>query len=314
MPTQRLTKHNLGIIRAGLEMAHATEADALLLLLDGGTDWKRLDELRGDRALPIVVATDEEADLEGAEEFNLRPVPLHKEKSPQMERLQHALLEAAADEIVKPNGQVIAVYSGFHSGRLDSISHLQLDERMRRLTARDLQSLESSVPLKTLKAVIDLAADIGREGREGKAVGTLFVVGDTKKVIEHSRDSGVDPFRGYNRKQRSLLDSRVQEDAKEVAQLDGAFLVSPDGVIEKSRQILEVAHEELTMSTGLGSRHWAAAAISQKTKAIAVVVSQSTGTVRLYQNGILVLRIEPMDKAVKWQEFNFEPPPVNDES
>jgi hypothetical protein len=31
--------------------------------------------------------------------------------------------------------------------------------------------------------------------------------------------------------------------------------------------------------------------------------------VRVYQNGHLVLRIEPMGHAVKWQEFNYEPPP-----
>ncbi len=67
-------------------------------------------------------------------------------------------------------------------------------------------------------------------------------------------------------------------------------------------------HENITLSKGLGSRHWAGAAISQKTKAIAVVVSQSSGSVRLFQNGELVLRIEPMDQAVKWKEFNYEPP------
>lgn len=75
--------------------------------------------------------------------------------------------------------------------------------------------------------------------------------------------------------------------------------------------MLEVTHEDLTMSKGLGSRHWAAAAISRRTKALAVVVSQSTGTVRLYQNGTLVIRIEPMDKAVKWQEFSFVSPRQN---
>ncbi|MFG0264427.1 MAG: DNA integrity scanning protein DisA nucleotide-binding domain protein, partial [Rhodopirellula sp. JB055] len=63
------------------------------------------------------------------------------------------------------------------------------------------------------------------------------------------------------------------------------------------------------MTKGLGSRHWAAAAITRKTKAVSVVVSQSTGTVRLYQNGFLILQIVPMDKAIKWQEFAFEPPP-----
>ncbi len=104
--------------------------------------------------------------------------------------------------------------------------------------------------------------------------------------------------------------ARVREDIKEIAQMDGAFIVSPDAIVEKSRQIIEVLHENLSLSKSLGSRHWAGAGISQKTKAIAVVVSQSSGTVRLFQNGELVLRIEPMEQAVKWQSFNYEPPAV----
>ena len=313
MATQRLTKPNAAMIRAAVGLIWDRGADALLLLLDGSTDWKRIGELVMGVGKPTIVAVDSIHDLEGAAEAGLLPLALNKEKAPMLERLQHALLEAAANELIRPNGEVVAVYSGFQQGRLDSISHLQLDERMRRLTTRDLQTLESSVPLKTLKAVIDLAVQIGREGREGNPVGTLFVVGDTRRVLEHANDSGVDPFRGYNRKHRNLLDAKVQEDAKEVAQLDGAFIVNGEGLIERSRQMLEVSHEDLTMSKGLGARHWAAAAISRKTKAVAIVVSQSTGTVRLYQNGHLVMRIEPMDKAVKWQEFAFEPPTKSSE-
>jgi len=43
------------------------------------------------------------------------------------------------------------------------------------------------------------------------------------------------------------------------------------------------------------------------TKAIAVVVSQSTGTVRLFQNGHVVLRVEPFRRAMKWKDFEYEP-------
>jgi DNA integrity scanning protein DisA with diadenylate cyclase activity len=308
MATQRLTKHNAAMVQAAVALAKKRSADALLLLLDGSLDWKRIAEMSEGIDKPVIVAVDSADDLEGAAEAGLKPLALNKEKAPMLERLQHALLEAAADEFIRTNGEVVAVYSGFQQGRLDSISHLQLDERMRRLTTRDLQMIESRVPLQTLKAVVDLAAQIGREGREGKPVGTLFVVGDTRRVLEHSNDSGVDPFRGYNKSYRNLLDAKVQDDAKEVAQLDGAFIVGSDGVIERSRQMLEVSHEDLTMTKGLGARHWAAAAVTRKTKAISVVVSQSTGTVRLYQDGNLVMRIEPMDKAVTWQEFNFEPP------
>ena len=223
--------------------------------------------------------------------------------------MQHALLEAVADELLANHCDVIAVYCGFEVHRIDSISIIRLDERMRRFTSRDLQRLESSVPLNNLKIVIDLAVQIGREGREGKKVGTMFVVGDTRKVLQHCKDSGFDPLKGYSRKGRNLHDARVREDIKEIAQMDGAFVVSADGVAERSRQIIEMLHENLQLSKGLGSRHWAAAAITQRTKAIAIVVSQSSSTVRVFQNGSLVLRIEPMEQAVKWQEFNYEPPP-----
>ena len=314
MALHRLGKSSATMIRAARTLLDDQGIDAMLLLLDGTMDLKRIGDLTSGTLKPVIVAADTAAELEGAIEAGLKPLPLNKEKAPLLERLQHALLEAAADEMIRPNGNIIAVYGGFEQGRFDTISHLQLDERMRRLTSRDLQSLESSVPLKTVKAIVDLAVQIGREGREGKPVGTMFVVGDTRHVLEHSTDSGTDPFRGYNKKFRNLLDHKVQDDAKEIAQLDGAFVVNADGVIERSRQMLEVTHQDLTMSKGLGSRHWAAAAISRRTKALAVVISQSTGTVRLYQNGNLVIRIEPMDKAVKWQEFAFVSPPQNTDS
>ncbi len=289
-------------------LARDTDADALLVLLDGATDWQKLKQAVPESVKQVIVAADAESDLQGASLEGLIPITLNKEKSPLLERLQQALLEAVADGVLKSNGDVIAVYSGFEFQKIDSISLIRLDDRLRRLTSRDLQRLESSVPLKSLMTVIDLATQIGREGREGKKVGTLFVVGDTRRVLHHCKDSGFDPLRGYSRKMRNLFDPKVREDLKEIAQMDGAFVVSAEGIVEKSRQILEVAHADLTLSKGLGARHWAGAAVSQLTKAIAIVISQSTGTVRLFQNGDLVLRIEPMDHAVKWQEFNYDPP------
>ncbi|TWT93915.1 DNA integrity scanning protein DisA nucleotide-binding domain protein [Stieleria varia] len=310
MATQRLTKHNAQMLRASLSLVKSLDADALLILLEGSTDWQRIAEMAKEEQITetVVVAVDSPDDLDGAAEAGLKPLALNKEKAPLLERLQHALLEAAADELIKINDEVVALYGGFQQGRLDSISHLKLDERMRRLSSRDLQTLESSVPLKTIKSVVDLAVQIGVEGREGKPVGALFVIGDTRNVLKHASNSGVDPFRGYKRQERNLMDARVREDAKEISQLDGAFVIASDGTIERSRQMLEVLHEDLNMSKGLGSRHWAAAAITRRTKAIAVVVSQSTGTVRLYQNGFLKMQIEPMDKGIKWQEIAYKPP------
>ena len=308
MTIQKFTREFASVTEAAGRLACAVKADAVLFLLDSATDWERLRELIPAEIKRILVAADKLEDLADAEKHGLTPIVLNKEDSPLLERLQHALIESVADELLASHCDVIAVYCGFEVNRADSISIIRLDERMRRFTSRDLQRLESSVPLNNLKIVIDLAVQVGREGREGKKVGTMFIVGDTRKVLQHCKDRGFDPLKGYSRKHRNLHDPRVREDVKEIAQMDGAFVVAPDAVVERSRQIVEVMHENLQLSKGLGSRHWAGAAISQRTKAIAIVVSQSSGTVRVFQNGALVLRIEPMDQAVKWQEFNYESP------
>ena len=153
-----------------------------------------------------------------------------------------------------------------------------------------------------------MAVEIGREGREGKPIGTLFVVGDSRKVLTSSHAAGFDPVRGYSRKERDLDDHRVREGIKEIAQLDGAIIVSAEGFVEAAARYIDAPASEITLSKGLGARHWAAAAISRTTKAVAVAVSQSTGTVRIFQNGEVMLRVEPFRRPMKWKDFEYEPP------
>jgi DNA integrity scanning protein DisA with diadenylate cyclase activity len=163
-----------------------------------------------------------------------------------------------------------------------------------------------------LKAVVDVAVEIGREGREGKAVGTLIVLGDVRNVMVRSRTLGFDPFRGYRRRERNVRDHRVREAIKEIAQLDGAFIVARDGTVEAACQIIDAPNSDIALPRGLGTRHWAAAAITHATTALAVVVSQSTGTVRLFKDGEIILRIAPMRhaRAMKWTDTETELPPT----
>ena len=138
----------------------------------------------------------------------------------------------------------------------------------------------------------------------------MFVVGDHRKVFDHSREASFDFVKGYKRSERNILEARVREGIKEIAQIDGMFIISSDGTVEGSGRIIDTPPVQITMTTGLGSRHFSGAAISKNTKAIAVVVSQSSGTVRIFQNGEVVLRIEPMQRAMKWRDFEKDQPQV----
>lgn len=306
MKTQKSITQFSTILDLAVRLREASESDALLIMLDEMTDWNELKSRAGNDK--ILIAASSKEVVEAAKLAGMATVLLEMHEAPVFDRLEQALLESIADDILEPGATVVAVYSGFEADLIDTISCIRLDEHLGRLTARDLRQIETSVPLDTLKSVVDLAVEIGREGREGKPVGTLLVVGDTKRVLNHSHPAGFDAVKGYSRKERNVHDSRARESIKEVAQLDGAFIVSPDGVVEKACQIINAPYEHLTLSKGLGARHWAAAAISKATNAIAVVVSQSTGTVRIFKGGEVILRVEPLGRAMKWKDFVYEPP------
>ncbi|GAA4422996.1 MULTISPECIES: DNA integrity scanning protein DisA nucleotide-binding domain protein [Bremerella] len=306
MKYQKLSNQFTEFFKLAIRMLEVAEADAVLIFVDGMPEWDKLKAIA--EGHKVIVAADRDEFLVGIEETGLHGVVVELEESPILEKLMHALVEAVANDQLSTGARVVSLYSGFDEERIDTISFIRLDERLGRLTSRDLRKLETSVPLETLKIVVDLAVEIGREGREGKPVGTCFVVGDHRKVLSNSAPSGFDPLKGYAKKDRHIGDRSVRENLKEIAQLDGAFVVAADGTVEAAGRMLDVTSASVTLSKGLGARHWAAAAISKKTKAISIAVSESNGTVRLFQGGEVVLRIEPSRRAMKWKDLDFDNP------
>ena len=304
---RRFTDQLQAFCRQADELATEHSADALLFLMERPTDWARLRECTGKHH--VILAGDSEETLAGASADSFTIVLVNMPAaSPVYERLTQALLVSVANEHVPPGATIVAVYSGFEPTVIDTISIIRLGEHLGQLTLRDLRQLKTRIPLETLKLVVDLAVDIGREGREGKPVGTLLVVGDHRKVLSLCRPMGFDPVRGYSRTERNLADAKVREGIKEIAQIDGAFVVSSDGtVVAAGQHIAAPRSPDLALPKGFGSRHWAAADISRATSAIAITVSQSSGTVRLFQNGEVMLRIEPFRRPMKWIEFDQEP-------
>jgi len=307
VPARRFSDQLQTLCEQADKLATQHNADALLFLMERPTDWMQLRESAGNH--PILLAGDSDETLKEAspDEFRIIGVNLPTE-TPVYERLTQALLESVANEYVPPGATIIAVYSAFEPTVIDTISIIRLGEHLGQLTMRDLRQLKTRIPLETLKLAVDLAVDIGREGREGKPVGTLIVVGDHRKVLTFCRPMGFDPVRGYSRAERNLADAKVREGIKEIAQIDGAFIVSSDAtVVAAGQHIAAPRASDLALPKGFGSRHWAAAEITRATNAIAITVSQSSGTVRLFQNGEVKLRIEPLRRPMKWIEFDQEP-------
>ncbi len=302
-----LTKATMSLLELACEAVPRSGASALLVMPEGSMDWEAVRALA--EGVRLMVAVESSRVEDAVKLAGLIALAVDHSEAAINERITLALIEAVANDLLAAGDRVVVAYSGFEAEVLDSITVVRLGEHLERLSSRDLRALETSVPLETLKAVVDVAVEIGREGREGKAVGSLIVVGDARNVLARTRALGFDPFKGYLRKERNVRDGRVREAIKEIAQMDGAFVVARDGTVEAACRIVDAPNAGLTLPKGLGTRHWAAAAITKVTRSLAVVVSQSTGTVRLFQDGEILLRIAPMRhaRAMKWHDTETEP-------
>ena len=306
MPLDPLSPRTRSLLTAAKRAAKDADAACVLVLTDVTHEFGAwTDVLKRTR---LVVCSDRPPVIEAAKAADLPAVRLLHEPQTRQTQLSQALVETIADGHLESGDTVVCLYPLFERDGVDTLSVVGLADQLARLSARDLRRLETNVPLETLRIVVDLAVEIGREGREGKKVGALFAVGDHERVLELSHEQVHDPFRGYVRKQRLVRSPRVQESVKEIAQMDGAFVIAGDGEVHAAGRNLNAPAEGLTLSKGLGARHWAAAATSKVTDAIVIAVSESTGTVRVFQNGRVVLRIEPVDRGMKWSEELAEPP------
>lgn len=305
-----LPRQTVALLKAAQQLVRGLPADAVLLLTERDLDWDGVQEYLGGCRL-LVAAQDGLLSQKLREQPGLTVLDIDPGPAPTQERMSLALLEAVARDQLHNGADVVVLYNGIEveEGRpehIDSLSVLHLGEHLERLSSQELRKLDTQVPLETLRPVVDLATEIGREGREGKPVGTLFVVGDTRKVLSMCRPINFNPFRGYSRQERDVRDPKVREQIKDIAQLEGAIIIQRDAVAVAACMYVDALTEGITLSKGLGARHWAAAAISKRTKAVAVAVSQSSGTVRIFMNGEVVLHIEPLARPLIWRHFELE--------
>jgi diadenylate cyclase len=144
----------------------------------------------------------------------------------------------------------------------------------------------------TLKQVLLLAIEIAREGREGRKVGTLFVVADEAETLKRSKPLILDPLWYHPQEDKQVDKPSLRETIKELSQLDGAFIVADDGTVLSACRYINSSSEGIDLPLGLGSRHMAAASITKQTKSVAVVVSESS-IVRVFDDGEIISEILP---------------------
>ncbi|AGK61816.1 hypothetical protein Asulf_01847 [Archaeoglobus sulfaticallidus PM70-1] len=174
---------------------------------------------------------------------------------------------------------------------LESYKGLIVSNQKKSRVNKAIQECSDRINPEVLKAIINIAISVSLKGREGRKIGTAFVIGDVKEVMKRSKQMIINPFEGHPVEVRNIKDPYIWESIMEFAQLDGVFIVDEEGTIISAGRYLDVSATNLDLRPGLGTRHLACAAISQETEAISVVVSESGGDITIFKDGKELLRI-----------------------
>lgn len=242
----------------------------------------------------IVIVSEENYDFhsdagEKPEVITVRSFGNHR-----MSQLRAAMFIGLMRGIIRPSDRVCCLGGTSRSNRLDSVLVIDVaNEFPTVMTSRANDLVPQKVRPEVLERTIALATELAVEGREGKPVGTMFVVGECEKIRPHTRPLLLNPLSGFAREDRNITGAFVEETVKELALIDGAFVIDHDGVIDSAGSQITATYPgaKPPLASGYGTRHAAAWAISKAVDCAAVVVSAS-GQITLFRHGEPIVLLE----------------------
>jgi DNA integrity scanning protein DisA with diadenylate cyclase activity/mannitol/fructose-specific phosphotransferase system IIA component (Ntr-type) len=230
-----------------------------------------------------LVEPDDEADGNFAGVIQVRSYSPRR-----LAQLRSAMFVALTRGMISFNDRVCCVGGIAGSNQFDTVVIVDVEREFQTLLTGHADLMPDDVKPEVLERVIAIATELAVEGREGKPVGCLFVVGDAPKVEKLIKPLVLNPFYGYKEEDRNILSPFMDETVKEFSSIDGAFIIRGDGVVSSAGSLIQAADSDHVLPSGLGSRHAAAAAISVATECISIVVSSSTGQVTLFRRGVML--------------------------
>jgi len=284
-------------LRAALALTARGEVDRLLLVSDHPLSPN---EIRGrpiKKKLVYAVTSEGIASQLKSKKYTAVLIPPYEYT--RVEKIKVAVVAAQSAGLLKDGDVVLALSGPGQDPVVDTLVKVDIGSEDPEEKIRvDTLGLPAEFSSQVIEALIHTGMEIGAEGYEGHPVGTIMVVGDSTAVMEKSRQLILNPFQGISEAERNVLDPPTRDAVKTFAALDGAFIIREDGVVLAAGRYLLTMSREVKLPMGLGARHSAAASMTDESSAIAITVSQTTGTVRVFKKGEIVLELRQKVRRV----------------
>jgi len=280
------------LARMVVSVAKATQVDGIICITETGLLAQYLYRLSGHFRVIATTTNSETYDTLTKAGLEVIRLPLHT--ADKYTQIRHAISVVLQSSSVSIGDLVVcAIGRDVYQEAGDLVVLTEMEASIEKLAVSDLVKLTDGIQPKVLEAAVTVACKISRAARRGNRIGAIFMLGDSINVLDGSKQLVPNPFQGHDKANRMLTNADIHEALVELSKLDGAFVLRGDGFIQAAGVFLTSPPAETELVSGLGTRHAAAAAVTMRTAATAIIVSATDGQVRAFSGGKLVLQIDP---------------------
>jgi DNA integrity scanning protein DisA with diadenylate cyclase activity len=276
-----------------VRLAQTAPADAIICATETGAIATQVHGLS--QQVRVMAATTNAETYDILTKKGLETIQLPIRAIDRHNQLRHMLSVALRSQMISVGDLVLCVLGRnvYRKEEGDLVVLCDVEAGIEYLAISDLLKLTDGIRPSVLEVAFTVACRIGQIARSGKNIGAIIMLGDSVEVLKGSKQLIPNPFQGHDDAARRLTNSDTQNALVELSKLDGAFVLRGDGFIQTAGTFLATFDVEVEIPPGFGARHLAAAAVTKRTVATAIVVSATDGNVRAFSGGTMVLQLDP---------------------
>jgi diadenylate cyclase len=279
------------MLKQATTIANKVKADAILVNMETAVDIAPFLKTEG-KKFKVIVVTKKKTSFKktAGSKFNIITLPdvyLTRDGY-----LKFGFLASISKGILSKGDITVCVGGQPEKGYMDTIMILKVGTESEIVSFAEDSPFPKNIEPDVFESLLTLAMEMAYEGREGRPIGSSFVLGDYEKVLQYSHQLVFNPFQGHPEDILHISKQEVRETIKEFSSIDGAFIIRDDGIILAAGRYLNAAYRGEPLPQGLGARHSSAAAITGVTDSVALVISESSGKVTIFRGGNIITTIE----------------------
>lgn len=279
------------MLKQATSIANKVKADAILVNIETEADIIPFLKAEG-KKFKVIVVTKKEISLEKPGGLRLNTIMLPDVHLTRDGYFKFGFLAGISKGILSKGDILVCVGGKLEKGYMDTIMILKVGDESEIVNFTEESPFPENIKHDIFESLLTLVMEMAYEGREGKPIGSTFVLGDHEKVLQYSHQLVFNPFKGHPEDILHINKPEVRETLKEFSSIDGAFIIRDDGVVLAAGRYLNAAYHGEPMPQGLGARHSSAAAITGVTDSVVLVISESSGRVTIFRGGSIITTIE----------------------